>query len=135
MANTPVVFIHGLWVHATSWRPWIDFFGQAGYDPIAPPWPGSADTVDEARAHPEKAVAGEHDHTVPPAITRGTLKLYHRSLAVTELKEIPNHGHSLTIDKGWREGATVALDWLKGKRTEFDLAGIPKGPALDEDTP
>ena len=260
MPTTPVVFIHGLWIHATSWKPWIDFFGQAGFSPIAPPWPGSADTVEEARAHPERAagygvtevadhyakiigalpakpvvighsfggllaqvllgrnlasaavaidaapikgvlalpfsalrvasvalknpanlkkavsltaaefrygfgnmlshedseelfrrwtipspgrplfqaafanfnpnaatkvdtgnanrgplllIAGEHDHTAPPAITRGMLKLYHRSPAVTELKEIPNRGHSLTIDKGWREVATVALDWLK----------------------
>src|SRR5580765_1436943 len=48
---TPVVFIHGLWLHATSWQPWIDLFGQAGYDPIAPGWPGEPDTVAEAREH------------------------------------------------------------------------------------
>ena len=23
---TPVVFIHGLWLHATSWQPWVDLF-------------------------------------------------------------------------------------------------------------
>ena len=33
---TPVVFIHGLWLHATSWQPWVDLFREAGYDPIAP---------------------------------------------------------------------------------------------------
>lgn len=33
---TPVVFIHGLWLHASSWQPWIDKFRAAGYDPIAP---------------------------------------------------------------------------------------------------
>lgn len=51
-ARLPLVFIHGLWVHATSWQPWIDLFREAGYEPIAPPWPGSAATVQEARANP-----------------------------------------------------------------------------------
>src|SRR5690349_10141651 len=54
---TPVVFIHGLWLHATSWQPWVDLFRDAGYDPIAPEWPGGAATVAEARANPD-AVAG-----------------------------------------------------------------------------
>jgi pimeloyl-ACP methyl ester carboxylesterase len=50
---TPVIFIHGLWLHATSWNPWVDQFRQAGYQPLAPGWPGEPDTVDEARANPE----------------------------------------------------------------------------------
>ncbi|MEY9911242.1 pimeloyl-ACP methyl ester carboxylesterase [Catenulispora sp. MAP12-49] len=50
---TPVLFIHGLWLHATSWEPWIDLFRQEGYDPSAPGWPGDPDTVEEARANPE----------------------------------------------------------------------------------
>ena len=55
MTRTPVVFVHGLWLHATSWGPWLDLFREAGYDPIAPGWPGEPATVDEARAHPEHA--------------------------------------------------------------------------------
>ena len=31
-----VVFIHGLWLHATSWQPWVELFERAGYDAIAP---------------------------------------------------------------------------------------------------
>lgn len=259
-ARTPVVFIPGLWLHSLSWTPWMDLFRQAGYDPIAPEWPGIGATVDQARAHPEamagtgvaevadhyagiigklpaapvvvghsfggliaqnllgrglakaavaidaapirgvlalplsalkvafvalrnpanrfRAVsltpdefrygfanavsegeaadlyerwsipaparplfqaafanfnpraatkvatrnstrgplllmAGEKDHTVPPAITRGTLKLYRGSGAVTELKEMPGRGHSLTIDSGWREVADASLGWLR----------------------
>ncbi len=50
---TPVIFIHGLWLHATSWSPWIDLFRQAGYEPLAPGWPGDPDTVAEARANPD----------------------------------------------------------------------------------
>jgi len=257
---TPVVFIHGLWLHASSWQPWIDLFREAGYDPIAPEWPGGPDTVAEARANPQavagygitevadhyaniitglpekpvvighsfggllvqnlvgrgvtaagvaidpapikgvlalpvsalrvasialrnpgnrtKAVSltaeqfrygfgnalsieesrelyekwaipspgrplfqaavanfspnspakidianttrgpllltsGGHDHTVPPAIVKGTHKLYAKSTAVTELKEFPDRGHSLTVDHGWEEVAQTSLDWLK----------------------
>ena len=51
---TPVVFIHGLWLHADSWKPWIELFRAAGYDPIAPGWPGEPASVAEANAHPEK---------------------------------------------------------------------------------
>lgn len=54
---TPVIFIHGLWLHATSWTPWLDLFREAGYAPSAPGWPGEPPTVEEARANPE-AVAG-----------------------------------------------------------------------------
>lgn len=52
--GTPVVFVHGLWLHSTSWRPWVELFREAGYDPIAPEWPGIPDTVAEARATPER---------------------------------------------------------------------------------
>src|SRR5712664_268868 len=51
---TPVVFIHGLWLHADSWKPWIELFRAAGYDPIAPGWPGDSATVAESNAHPER---------------------------------------------------------------------------------
>jgi pimeloyl-ACP methyl ester carboxylesterase len=53
MTGTPVVFIHGLWLHATSWAPWAELFSAAGYDPIAPGWPGDADTVEASRANPD----------------------------------------------------------------------------------
>jgi alpha-beta hydrolase superfamily lysophospholipase len=49
----PVVFIHGLWLHATSWSPWVDLFREAGYDPVAPGWPHEADTVEGARQEPD----------------------------------------------------------------------------------
>jgi pimeloyl-ACP methyl ester carboxylesterase len=52
-----VVFIHGLWLHATSWDSWVELFNQAGYNAIAPGWPGEPDTVEQARQRPE-LVAG-----------------------------------------------------------------------------
>jgi pimeloyl-ACP methyl ester carboxylesterase len=54
---TPVVFIHGLWLHATSWGPWIDLFKEAGYEPTAPGWPHEPRTVAAAREEAD-AVAG-----------------------------------------------------------------------------
>ncbi|MFF5077452.1 alpha/beta hydrolase [Actinoplanes sp. NPDC000266] len=53
----PVVFIHGLWLHSSSWQPWIDLFTERGYQPVAPGWPGDAPTVEETRANPD-ALAG-----------------------------------------------------------------------------
>jgi pimeloyl-ACP methyl ester carboxylesterase len=51
--RTPIVFIHGLWLHATSWNPWLELFRGAGYDPIAPGWPNEPDTVELAREQPD----------------------------------------------------------------------------------
>lgn len=49
----PVIFIHGLWLHATSWNPWVELFEGAGYQPLAPGWPNEPAAVSEAREHPE----------------------------------------------------------------------------------
>jgi non-heme chloroperoxidase len=259
-ANTPVIFVHGLWLHASSWDPWVDFFKEAGYVPSAPGWPGDGDTVADTRDNPERVAgvgiedvveyytgiihslpakpvvighsfgglivqrllgqdlaaaavaidpapiqgvlylppsalkvasialrkpanrkeavsltaeqfrygfgnalpgqesadlydkwtipspgkplfeaalanftpkspakvktrnktrgpllitAGGQDHTVPAAVSMATRRLYHRSPAITDLREFPDRGHSLTIDHGWREVAQTVLDWLR----------------------
>jgi non-heme chloroperoxidase len=258
--NTPVVFIHGLWLLPSSWDNWAEFFGQAGYAPLTPDWPDDPVTVEQARAEPEvlagkslKQVAdhtaeviealdkkpavvghstggllaqilagegrsaatvaidpgvfrgvlplpasvlrgvgpflvnprtrgraitltfdqftygwanaldeqeakelydryhvagsgislaqmgnanlnvrteakadtknpdrgplliidGEKDHTVPWAIANAAYKRQRRNPAVTEIVKMPNRGHSLTIDHGWREVAQTALDFVK----------------------
>lgn len=49
----PAVFIHGLWLHATSWDPWLTRFRDDGYDPIAPGWPNEPASVAEAREQPD----------------------------------------------------------------------------------
>ena len=47
--GTPVLFIHGLWLHATSWEAWMTRFREEGYEPQAPGWPGDAETVQASR--------------------------------------------------------------------------------------
>ena len=260
MPGTPVVFVHGLWLHAGSWSPWVEHFNAGGYSAIAPGWPGDGGTVAETRDHPDRVAghginavvdhyagimrtldtkpvvighsfggliaqrllgqglaaaaigidpapikgvlflppsalrvasialrnpanrkrsvsltkkqfrygfgnaigadesdalferwtipspgkplfeaavagfvpgspakvdtknpargpllltAGGKDHTVPRAITTQTRKLYAKSGAVTEVKEFPDRGHSLTIDSGWQDVAESALDFLR----------------------
>ncbi|KUL41555.1 alpha/beta hydrolase [Actinoplanes awajinensis] len=260
--RTPVVFIHGLWLHATSWQPWSDLFAAQGYDPIAPGWPGEPPTVAAARSNPDAVagvgiddvvahyakivdelpvppvlighsfgglivqrlladhqgaagvaidpaqikgvkplpfaqlrsafpvlgnpanrkravsltekqfrygfgnalpaaesdvlherwtipspgrplfeaalanfakhspaavdtaatgrgplllISGQQDHTVPDVVTRAAYKLYGDATSVTELKQFPDRGHSLTVDAGWRGVADHVLGWLNSQ--------------------
>ena len=65
--DTPVVFIHGLWLLPSSWDRWAAFFKQAGYTPLTPDWPDDPATVEEARANPDvfakKTLKQVADHT------------------------------------------------------------------------
>ena len=58
-------------------------------------------------------IDGEKDHTVPWAIANASFKRQRRNKAVTEIQKIPNRGHSLTIDSGWRDVAETALEFVK----------------------
>lgn len=280
-SRIPVLFIHGLWLHASSWGPWLELFRSAGYEPVAPGWPGEPSSVEEARRHPERVanrgldevvshfraiadelpaapviighsfggliaekligegvgraavaidpaqikgvlplplaqlraglpalgnplnisravsltrsefrfgfgnalsedesdalferwsipsparglfevafanftfhasskvntandtrgplllISGTADHTVPDVTTRAAFRMYRHSLAVTELKQFEGRGHSLTIDRGWREVADTVLGWLSEKELLAPAAltspSIPLASAL-----
>jgi len=58
-------------------------------------------------------IDGAKDHTVPWAIANAAYKRQRRNPAVTEIVKIPNRGHSLAIDHGWREVAQTALDFVE----------------------
>ena len=62
---------------------------------------------------PLLVIAGEKDNTVPLAITRATYKQQSKNPGLTEIVEIPDRGHSLTIDHGWREVAETALTFIR----------------------
>ncbi|MEM6928621.1 MAG: alpha/beta fold hydrolase [Myxococcota bacterium] len=51
--HVPVVFVHGLWVLASSWTPWAEMFEAQGFAPVAVDWPGDPATVAEARDNPD----------------------------------------------------------------------------------
>jgi non-heme chloroperoxidase len=65
--NTPVVFVHGLWLLPSSWDRWVQLFSEAGYAPLTPDWPDDPETVEGARAEPEilakKTLKQVADHT------------------------------------------------------------------------
>jgi alpha-beta hydrolase superfamily lysophospholipase len=48
----PVMLIHGLWLHASSWDRWVSLFADRGYAAVAPGWPGDEPTVLATRASP-----------------------------------------------------------------------------------
>jgi len=50
--RTPVVFVHGLWLLASSWDRWATVFEEAGYSALSPGWPDDPETVKEAKADP-----------------------------------------------------------------------------------
>ncbi|WP_374953686.1 prolyl oligopeptidase family serine peptidase [Arthrobacter sp. Y81] len=57
--------------------------------------------------------SGEKDHTVPWSIAHASFNRQERNPGLTEIKEIPDRGHSLTIDHGWRDVADTALEFIK----------------------
>jgi pimeloyl-ACP methyl ester carboxylesterase len=71
-----------------------------------------ADTRNPDRG-PMLIIDGEKDHTVPWAIANASYKKQQRNEGVTEIAKIPNRGHSLTIDSGWREVAETALGFVQ----------------------
>ena len=71
-------------------------------------------------------IDGEKDHTVPWAIANASFNRQRHNPAVTEIEKIPNRGHSLTIDSGWREVAERALAFVK----RFAPGTIDSGDSL-----
>ena len=57
-------------------------------------------------------ISGEKDNTVPWAIAEASYKQQQHNPGVTEIAEIPNRGHALVIDSGWREVADTALGFI-----------------------
>jgi non-heme chloroperoxidase len=77
------------------------------------PWTeAKVDTANPGRG-PLLLISGERDHTVPPAIVNASYKQQQDNQGVTEIVQMPNRGHALTIDHGWREVADTALAFVK----------------------
>jgi pimeloyl-ACP methyl ester carboxylesterase len=77
------------------------------------PWTEAKVNTKNRDRGPLLIIDGEKDHTVPWAIANAAYKRQRRNPGVTEIVKIPNRGHALTIDHGWREVAQTALDFIK----------------------
>jgi pimeloyl-ACP methyl ester carboxylesterase len=77
------------------------------------PWTeAKVDTKNPDRG-PMLILDGEKDHTVPWVLANAAYKRQQRNEGVTEIEKVPDRGHSLTIDHGWREVAERALAFVK----------------------
>src|SRR3954467_5477665 len=77
------------------------------------PWTEAKVNSKNARRGPLLIIDGEEDHTVPWAIANASFKKQKRNKGVTEIVKMPDRGHSLTIDHGWREVADRSLDFVR----------------------
>ena len=79
----------------------------------ANPWTEAKVDTKNADRGPLLIISGEKDHTVAWAIANTAYKKQRRNRNVTELEQVRNRGHSLTIDSGWRDVAEKALAFVK----------------------
>jgi non-heme chloroperoxidase len=77
------------------------------------PWTEAKVDSENPERGPLLILSGEKDNTVPWATAHASYKKQERNEAVTEILEIPNRGHALTIDSGWREVAETSLNFVR----------------------
>src|SRR4051794_13371409 len=77
------------------------------------PWTEAKVDTENPERGPLLIISGEKDNTVPWAIANASFKRQKRNEGVTEIVEMPNRGHALVIDSGWREVADTALGFVK----------------------
>src|SRR6202011_2741808 len=104
----------------------------AAFANVTPGTEAKADTMNPNRG-PLLIISGEKDNTVPWAIANASFKKQERNEGVTEIVQIPNRGHALTIDSGWREVADAALGFIKrfvSQGPELARAGLSRSSAV-----
>ncbi|TMK65958.1 MAG: alpha/beta hydrolase [Actinobacteria bacterium] len=77
------------------------------------PWTEVKVKTKNPKRGPLLIMDGERDHTVPWAIAKASYKKHRRNTGVTEIVRVPERGHSLTIDHGWREVADLSLAFVQ----------------------
>jgi pimeloyl-ACP methyl ester carboxylesterase len=93
------------------------------------PWTEARVDTDNPERGPLLIVSGEKDNTVPWAIANASYKQQEDNAGVTEIVEMPNRGHALTIDSGWREVAETALAFVRRFVESGRETAIPAQPA------
>jgi non-heme chloroperoxidase len=77
------------------------------------PWTEDKVDTENPDRGPLLIVSGEKDNTVPWSIANASYHRQQHNKGVTEIVEMPDRGHALTIDSGWREVADTALAFVK----------------------
>lgn len=77
------------------------------------PWTEAKVDTESANRGPLLIISGEKDHTVPWAIANSSFKKQQRNEAITEIIEMKDRGHALTIDSGWKEVADTAMTFVQ----------------------
>jgi pimeloyl-ACP methyl ester carboxylesterase len=85
---------------------------QAATANLNPFTEAKVDTKNPERG-PLLIISGEKDNTVPWAIANASYKKQKRNPGITEIVEMPNRGHALVVDSGWREVANTALAFVQ----------------------
>jgi non-heme chloroperoxidase len=83
---------------------------QAGLANVVPHSEAAGDT--KATRGPLLMIAGGLDRTVPESSVRAAFRIQSRNPGTTELLVLPDRGHSLGADRGWREVAESSLAFL-----------------------
>jgi non-heme chloroperoxidase len=77
------------------------------------PWTEAKVDTDNPARGPLLIISGEKDNTVPWSIANASFHQQQHNVGVTEIVEMPNRGHALTIDSGWRDVAETALAFVR----------------------
>jgi non-heme chloroperoxidase len=77
------------------------------------PWTEAKVDTENPDRGPLLIVSGAEDHTVPHSISDAAYKQQQKNKGTTEFAEIPDRGHSLTIDHGWLEVAQTSLAFIE----------------------
>jgi pimeloyl-ACP methyl ester carboxylesterase len=77
------------------------------------PWTEARVDTGNPERGPLLIISGEKDNTVPWAIANASYRQQAENPGVTEIVELPNRGHALTIDSGWHEVAETALAFIR----------------------
>jgi non-heme chloroperoxidase len=77
------------------------------------PWTEAKVDAENPHRGPLLIISGEKDNMVPRAIVSASFDRQWHHNGVTEIEVMPNRGHALTIDHGWREVADTALTFVR----------------------
>ncbi|CAM5267843.1 alpha/beta hydrolase [Streptomyces aurantiogriseus] len=77
------------------------------------PWTEAKVDTENPDRGPLLIISGEKDHTVPWALSHASFKKQQHNPGITEIVEMKDRGHALTIDHGWQEVADTALSFVR----------------------